>query len=39
MCREASISDAELKKLCGEIIESQQREINQMQAILTRLKT
>jgi uncharacterized protein (DUF305 family) len=37
MCREASISDSELKKLCGEIIESQQREIDQMQAILARL--
>jgi uncharacterized protein (DUF305 family) len=38
MCREAPIDDAELKKLCGEIIESQQREIDQMQAILARLK-
>jgi uncharacterized protein (DUF305 family) len=37
MCREASIADAELKKLCGEIIESQQREIDQMQGILVRL--
>jgi uncharacterized protein (DUF305 family) len=38
MCREAPIQDAELKKLCGEIIESQQREIDQMQGILARLK-
>lgn len=38
MCREAPISDAELKALCGEIIESQQREIDQMQAIFARLK-
>jgi hypothetical protein len=38
MCREALIEDAELKKLCGEIIESQQREIDQMQGILARLK-
>jgi uncharacterized protein (DUF305 family) len=37
MCREAPIKDAELKKLCGEIIEGQQREIDQMQAILARL--
>jgi uncharacterized protein (DUF305 family) len=38
MCREAPITDAELKKLCAEIIEGQQREIDQMQAILARLK-
>lgn len=37
MCREASVTDAELKTLCGEIVESQQREIDQMQAILARL--
>jgi uncharacterized protein (DUF305 family) len=37
MCREAPIADGELKKLCGEIIESQQREIDQMQGILARL--
>jgi uncharacterized protein (DUF305 family) len=37
MCRRAPIQDAELKKLCGEIIEGQQREIDQMQAILARL--
>lgn len=39
MCREASVTDAELKKLCGEIIQGQQREIDQMQAILARLKS
>jgi uncharacterized protein (DUF305 family) len=39
MCREAPIQDAELKKLCGEIIEGQQREIDQMQAILARLNS
>jgi uncharacterized protein (DUF305 family) len=37
MCRRALIEDAELKTLCGEIIQSQQREIDQMQAILARL--
>jgi uncharacterized protein (DUF305 family) len=39
MCREASITDVELRKLCSEIIESQQREIDQMQEILARLKS
>ena len=38
MCREAPLRDAELKKLCGEIIEGQQREIEQMEVILARLK-
>lgn len=38
MCQGASLTDAELKKLCGEINESQQREIDQMKAILTRLE-
>ena len=37
MCREASIADAELKRLCSEIIQGQQREIDQMEAILARL--
>ena len=37
MCREASISDAEVRKLCGEIVEGQQREIEQMKRILARL--
>jgi uncharacterized protein (DUF305 family) len=38
MCRRAPIEDAELKKLCGEIIEGQQREIDQMKSILARLR-
>lgn len=37
MCQRASVSDAELKKVCSEIIDSQQREIDQMKAILARL--
>ncbi|MDF2381790.1 DUF305 domain-containing protein [Nostoc ellipsosporum NOK] len=36
MCREASIHDPEIKTLCGEIIQSQAREIDQMKAILAR---
>lgn len=38
MCNRAPIADAELKKLCGEIVEGQQREIDQMKRILTRLE-
>ncbi len=34
MCQEASISDPEIKALCREIVDSQQREIEQMKAIL-----
>jgi uncharacterized protein (DUF305 family) len=34
MCREATLTDAALQKLCGEIIEGQQREIDQMKTIL-----
>lgn len=37
MCDEADISDTELQDLCQEIIESQQREIDQMNSILRRL--
>lgn len=37
MCREASIQDAELQGLCREIVSGQQREIDQMKAILDRL--
>ena len=37
MCREASIHDPEIKTLCGEIVEGQRREIDQMKAILSRL--
>ena len=37
MCREASLSDPEIKTLCGDIIQSQRREIDQMKAILGRM--
>lgn len=37
MCREASISDAELSRLCDEIEAAQRREIRQMEAIKQRL--
>lgn len=37
MCREASISDAELARLCGEIERAQREEIEEMQRILDRL--
>lgn len=36
MCREASLSDPELIRLCGDIQRSQREEIEQMKAILTR---
>jgi uncharacterized protein (DUF305 family) len=36
MCREAHITDQEISNLCKEIISSQQREIDQMEAILKR---
>lgn len=38
MCEQASIQDQEIKELCGNIISSQQREIDQMEGILQRLK-
>jgi uncharacterized protein (DUF305 family) len=38
MCREAPLRDAEIRKLCGGIIASQQQEIDQMNAILRRLQ-
>ena len=38
MCREASIRDAELQALCRQIVDGQQREIDQMKAILARLE-
>lgn len=38
MCDEAPISDPELVELCKSIKESQQREIDQMKAILARLE-
>ena len=37
MCDRATITDAELKKLCGEIVKGQQQEIDQMKTILARL--
>ncbi|MBY0406334.1 MAG: DUF305 domain-containing protein [Rickettsiales bacterium] len=36
MCQQATITDSEIKSLCQEIVEGQQREISQMQAILNR---
>jgi uncharacterized protein (DUF305 family) len=36
MCRQASITDPEIVALCRGIVESQQKEIDQMQAILQR---
>ncbi|ASN53434.1 MULTISPECIES: DUF305 domain-containing protein [Sinomonas] len=36
MCQEASITDPEIKDLCDEIVSSQQKEIDQMKAILER---
>ena len=37
MCQEANISDEEIKSLCAQIIQGQQKEIDQMKAILNRL--
>lgn len=37
MCKEANISDGEIKKLCDSILASQQSEIAQMKKILERL--
>jgi hypothetical protein len=39
MCREAELTDPEILTLCTGIVESQQREIVQMKAILERLAT
>lgn len=36
MCEQASITDPELVELCGQIVQSQKAEIEQMQAILDR---
>lgn len=36
MCEQASITDAELKSLCGDIVAAQKKEIAQMEAILSR---
>lgn len=38
MCQQAEIHDAELQGVCKEIIRSQQAEIEQMKAIMQRLK-
>jgi uncharacterized protein (DUF305 family) len=37
MCQKAIIGDPEIRKLCGEIVSSQQSEIDQMKGILSRL--
>jgi uncharacterized protein (DUF305 family) len=37
MCEQASINDPEIKELCGNIISSQQSEIDQMKSMLLRL--
>ncbi len=39
MCREAKLRDAELKRLCESITDSQRNEIEQMNAIQARLKS
>ena len=36
MCEQAEITDPEIKDLCGEIVSSQQREIDQMKRIIAR---
>lgn len=38
MCQQAPIHDPEIKKLCGQIISSQQAEIDQMKRIMARLE-
>src|SRR5688572_24883166 len=38
MCEQASIQDPEIQELCAAIIESPQKEINQMETILQRLE-
>lgn len=37
MCNQANLTDLELKKLCREIVQGQQQEIDQMKSILMRL--
>jgi len=37
MCEEAKITDPELRRLCGEIIQAQKQEIDQMKRIMDRL--
>ena len=36
MCEQASITDPEIVKLCRDIVESQKKEIAQMEAILAK---
>jgi len=38
MCEQANISDPEIISLCEQIVESQVEEINQMEAILGRMR-
>lgn len=38
MCEQASLQDAEIRKVCEAIVSSQQQEIDQMNAILRRLR-
>lgn len=38
MCEQSAIQDPEIQTLCEQIIQSQQEEINQMEAILERLE-
>ncbi|MHB0972595.1 MAG: DUF305 domain-containing protein [Thermoanaerobaculia bacterium] len=38
MCNESQLRDPELRTLCGEIVEAQQQEIDQMKTILRRLE-
>jgi uncharacterized protein (DUF305 family) len=38
MCGEAPVSDREIKRLCRTIIDCQQKEIDQMKAMLARLE-
>jgi uncharacterized protein (DUF305 family) len=37
MCQESTITDSELRQLCGEIVSSQDQEIRQLKEILSRL--
>jgi uncharacterized protein (DUF305 family) len=37
MCKEANITDEEIKNLCSTIMQGQQKEVDQMKAILNRL--
>lgn len=37
MCEQAQIRDPEIKRLCGNIVQSQTKEIHQMKAIMKRL--